>query len=94
MSKKLTSYQKRMKKAKKIVKSNVKRTIAPKLLKILKECNSAVALDCATYKHQEELEDFRLKVARAYHKATQNDDSLINAIPGLRLLVNTVSSIG
>jgi len=94
MSKKLTTYQKKMKKAKKAVKFTVKERVAPKLLKILKECNAAVALDSGTYKYQKELEDFRIKVGRAYYKATQNDDSLINAIPGLRLLINTVNSIG
>ena len=92
--KKLTAYQKRMSKAKKTLRYSVKDQIAPKILKVLKEIDSAIAIDPCTYKYQKELEDFRPKVAKAYERATRNDDGWINEAPGLRWLVSRVHTLG
>ena len=92
--KKLTPYQKRMAKSVKSLKFSVKEQVAPKILKVLEEINSAIAIDPGTYKFQKELEDFRLKVAKAYERATHNNDSLIDSAPGLRYLISKVHSLG
>lgn len=86
--KKKTAYQKKLAKTNSKMRKRASLIVAPKLRKILKACNTAVALDSATYKHQKELEDFRLLVGKAYYQATQNDASLVDTVPGLRFLVN------